>query len=212
MAQEDNDGAAHLLALKQSAGPGSAAAAAPARAGSPAPPNPETGADPWVGRFPQVDKRRSPRYRCVGSAEMRVPDTDVRTWATFTDISMHGCYVEAATTYPVGTAVHLKLDANGIQVRTKSTVRVTYAGLGMGFAFTEISEEDSKHLRELVRVVWRPSIVRPGMAVPVAAGARDSVPVITDPAAALQALIEFFDNRHMLMREEFLRILRKSQG
>jgi hypothetical protein len=37
-------------------------------------------------------------------------------------------------------------------------------------------------------------------------------PVIADPAAAVRALTEFFENRQMLMREDFLKILRQSQN
>jgi len=37
------------------------------------------------------------------------------------------------------------------------------------------------------------------------------VPLISDPAAAVQALMEFFENRQLLMREDFLRVLKKSQ-
>jgi hypothetical protein len=40
----------------------------------------------------------------------------------------------------------------------------------------------------------------------------NAVPLITDPGAAVQALIEFFESRQMLMREDFLRIVRKSQA
>jgi hypothetical protein len=39
-----------------------------------------------------AEKRRSPRYKCEGSAEMRELSCDVHTWATVTDISRHGCY------------------------------------------------------------------------------------------------------------------------
>jgi hypothetical protein len=38
-----------------------------------------------------------------------------------------------------------------------------------------------------------------------------AVPLIADPAAALRALTDFFENRQVLMRDDFLRILRKSQ-
>ena len=40
----------------------------------------------------------------------------------------------------------------------------------------------------------------------------EAVPPIANPTAAMLALIEFFENRQMLMREDFLRILRNSQG
>jgi hypothetical protein len=39
----------------------------------------------------------------------------------------------------------------------------------------------------------------------------DAMPTIANPAAALQALTEFFESRQMLMRDDFLRIVRKSQ-
>src|SRR5882672_12294888 len=136
MTQESNESVSYLVALKQSTSGG--AAAAPARSvGSPG--HVSTG----------LEKRRSPRYKCEGSAELRQEASDVRTWATFTDVSMHGCYVEAASTYPVGTVVHVKLEANTFQVQATGKVRVTYPSLGMGIAFTDVSEIDRARLKEL---------------------------------------------------------------
>ena len=54
-----------------------------------------------------------PVTKCEGSAEVREDGCDVRTWATFTDVSVHGCYVEAQATYPAGTILHLKLEVKG---------------------------------------------------------------------------------------------------
>ena len=108
MAHEIDEGVAYLRSLKQSS-PQSAAAAAPARY-SPA-------AGGAAGdQFKGAEKRRSPRYKCEGSAELREEGCDVRTWATFSDISLHGCYVEAQATYPANTQLHMKLDANGVRV------------------------------------------------------------------------------------------------
>jgi hypothetical protein len=211
---EENDGGVHYLqALKQSGSSATSTAAAPARKASSqtvAGPDSGPGTTPMT---PGLEKRRSPRYKCEGSLELRVADSEVRTWAKFTDISMHGCYVEAATTFPVGSKGHLKLEANGFQVSTKGEVRVSYPNLGMGIAFRETSEEDGRRLRELLKTVSRPSvIVGPRVASALRPGARESAPIISDASAAIQALLEFFEHRHMLMREEFLRILRKSQG
>ena len=66
---------------------------------------------------------------------MRTEGCDVRTWATFTDISLYGCYIEAQATFPAGTVLNLKLEANGIRVETRGNVRVNYPYLGMGVAF-----------------------------------------------------------------------------
>ena len=115
-------------------------------------------------QFKGAEKRRSPRYKCEGSVELREEGCDVRTWATFTDISLHGCYVEAQATYPANTQLHMKLDANGVRVETKGSVRVSYPYLGMGIAFVEMSEENLTRLRSLLATVSRTIIVGPGMA------------------------------------------------
>jgi hypothetical protein len=39
-----------------------------------------------------------------------------------------------------------------------------------------------------------------------------SMPIILNPAAALQALADFFDGHTLLSKDEFIRLLRKSQG
>lgn len=214
----DNDSVSYLKALKQTVAlqPTSAAAPAPARD-----PNLEehpaavtAGSAVPQPQFAGAEKRRSPRYKCEGSAEMREEGCDVRTWATFTDVSQHGCYVEAQATYPVGSVLHMKLAANGITVETQGTVRVSYPYLGMGIAFTAMSDEERKRLRELLGTISHPTMIMgPGMASSLpSCGPLDSVPLISDARSALQALMEFFESHHMLTREEFLRVLRKSQA
>jgi PilZ domain-containing protein len=143
---------------------------------------------------------------------MREEGSEVPTWASFTDISMHGCYIEIMTTYPVGTVLEMKLEANGFQVIAKGTVRICYAGLGMGIAFGEMSEDNRTHLRALLKTIARPTVVMgPAIASSLPSGAMDSVPLISDPGAALRALVQYFNERQMLLRPEFLQILRKSQ-
>ncbi len=72
---------------------------------------------------------------------MRELTCDVHTWATFTDISLHGCYVEAQATYPVGIVLQMKLAANGVKVEVTGNVRVSYPYLGMGIAFVNMTNE-----------------------------------------------------------------------
>jgi hypothetical protein len=198
MEEEIDPGVAYLRALKRTSGPHSASAATTAGPG---------------GQLTGSEKRRSPRYHCEGSVQIREEGRDVHTWATFTDISLHGCYVEAQATYPVGTILHLKLDANGERVETKCSVRVSYPYLGMGIAFTEMSDENRLRLRALLATVSRSFLTMgPGIASSLPSLAPlGALPSITDPAGALKALTEFFESRQMLMREDFLRVIRKSQ-
>jgi hypothetical protein len=214
MSQEVNDSVSYLRALQRSSGPHEGTAAAPARETSPAQHSGPEGADGNSHQqFQGTDKRRSTRYKCDGSAEIREDGCDVQTWAAFTDVSLHGCYVEAQATYPVGAVLHLKLDANGVRVESKGIVRVSYPYLGMGIAFSEVSEETRERLKQMLGTIARPTaIMGPGIASSFPArGPLDALPPIADPTAAVQALTEFFESRQMLMREDFLRILRKSQ-
>ena len=175
MEHERNDRTAYLQALQQAdtlsaggrAALGTVPSSDPATANSGAAPQPN-----------MVEKRRSPRYKCEGSAEMTEVDGDTRSWASFNDISMHGCYVEATSTYSVGTSA-------------KGTVKVNAPYLGMGIAFTEMSQDDRARLRSLLQSIARPSVVMgPGIA---AAGLREPMLVISDPAAAVQALVQVFE-------------------
>jgi hypothetical protein len=157
-----------------------------------------------------AEKRRSARYKCEGSAQLGEEGCDVRTWATFTDISLHGCYLEAQATYPAGTVLHMKLEANGVRVETKGNVRVNYPYLGMGIAFVDMSEENVACLKELLsKILHRTLIVGAGVASSLPSDG--SQPLISDPYTVIQSLVEFFENRQMLTREDFLRILSKNQ-
>jgi len=212
MAEEGNN-VSYLASLKQAS---EAAAAAPARESKPAASSTAkpSGALPDSQRFSGLEKRRSPRYRCEGSVEMSEECVELHTWTSFTDISLHGCYVEATATYPVGTHLHIRLEANGFKVNAKGEVRVSYPHLGMGIAFTEISEEDRSRLRELLRSISRPSVILGSGTNSVASVLKrsESLPPVTKPEAAIKAVIDFFDERPLLTREEFSRLLRKSQG
>lgn len=130
MREEINDGSAYLKALKQATSFQSGAAAAPAREAERLSENASTVEN--GENFQGAEKRRCPRYKCEGSAEVREEGCDVRTWASFTDIGLHGCYVEAQATYPADTLLHMKLEAGGIRVETKGKVRISYPHPGDG--------------------------------------------------------------------------------
>jgi hypothetical protein len=212
---ESSDGANYLSGLKQSGSP-QAAGAAPARVPeaprSTAAPATEAASSNKAGAV-GVENRRSPRYRCKGSARLQVIGSTVAIWATFADISMHGCYVEAASPLGVGTVIGLQLEVNGFRVEATGVVRVAYPSLGMGISFDKISEEDRERLRGLVRSISPPSVIVSPRVTPRSPliPLSDASPPVANPGAALQAMLNFFEDRHIMGREEFLRILRKSQ-
>jgi PilZ domain len=161
------------------------------------------------------ERRQSPRYKCSGSAKFRVEGSDVRTWGTLTDISQHGCYVELMATFPVGANVDLELELNGIRAQVKGEVRVSYPCLGMGIAFREITDENQLRLLQILRTLMPGDTLATAAASeapPSDRSAPASLPIIVNAPAALQALVDFFEAHAFLSKEEFLRVLRKSQG
>jgi len=214
MAEESNEGIAYLKELKQPDNPVEATAATPARESISEERPDSSGAEADSGRpFKVTEKRRSYRYKCEGSAELREEGCEEPTWATFRDVSLHGCYMEEQATYPVGCILHMKLEANGVQVECKGTVHVNYPYLGMGIAFQEMSEASVARLREMLSKISRRAVFRvQGTTSSLAGGTLNVVAQIADPSSALRAVAQFFENRQTLMRDDFLSILRKSQS
>src|SRR5579863_827376 len=213
MRDEEDAGAAYLAALKQSRAP-AGAGAAPARALDPSS-NPQAGDAVPSGKTnnPNQEKRKSPRYQCSGKVRLQPSGSGASTWATFTDISIRGCYIESAVPYPQGAMLDLKLDANGFHIEATGEVRVAYPGLGMGISFSKMLEADRGRLHDLVSSISPRSVIM-GARLPTESVlmARPNAPVaVTNPSGALQAMQKFFENRHMMGREEFLKILRDSQ-
>jgi hypothetical protein len=156
------------------------------------------------------ERRRSPRYKCEGSAEFRVGGSDVRTWGTFTDVSRHGCYVEMTATFPVGSIVDLGLELKGVRAYVSGEVRVSYPLLGMGIAFREVSAEDQQRLEEMIELLNPPRAVKRNLEPEAMKPVGASMPIVLDAGAALRALTEFFDTRGLLTKEDFIRVLRRS--
>jgi hypothetical protein len=204
MSDENGAGASYLAALRQSRSP---QAAGPKPAPIPFSSGPGAGA-PAGTPSKNSEKRKNPRYRCQGSVHLREATSKVATWATLTDISLNGCYVEASAGYGVGANLTLTIEVNGIRFETSGEVRAAYPGLGMGIAFTGLSDLNRAHLRKLIESFPQRSFT-PGSRVATHALSLppESLPPISNPNAALQAMQKFFEDRHMMGREEFLRIL-----
>jgi len=171
------------------------------------------GSAPSESKEPEIatgtkERRRSIRYRCDGSAELRPKDSDVRTWGTLSDISVHGCYIEMTATYPVGTCVDLSLEVVGVRVHVAGEVKVSYPFLGIGIAFREVDFEEREKLRELLQRLSTSgrSITREPAAI-----RSDGLPVsLPSPNQAYEMgreLANFFQNHSDLPQATFAEIL-----
>lgn len=206
---EDNTaGSSYLSRLKQrgSGPPAAATGAAP----EPTPAADFPSRDPSTNpqRAARTEKRRSPRYKCKGSARLQASDSAVFTWATFADISSQGCYIETPAPYRVGAMLSLTLDGNSVRVETTAEVRAAYPGLGMGLLFKRMSEADRGRLGELVNSISQPAAILVTKGVQSALQS-DPLRAVANADAALQAIFNFFEDRQMMGRDEFHRIVRQ---
>ncbi len=59
------------------------------------------------------EKRRSPRYSFIASAELIEERADVRIASRVSELSLHGCYLDMMNPFPTGTMVLVKIAAGG---------------------------------------------------------------------------------------------------
>ncbi|MFY9558925.1 MAG: PilZ domain-containing protein [Terriglobales bacterium] len=196
--RKTEEGVNYLRRLKAQGGGEEPSAAASGTTS--AAPNPQTS-------YPGKERRRSPRFGCAGSVEFKAEGSDVRMWGTMTDVSLHGCYVEMSTTFPVGTKVDLILEALGIRVRAQGTVRVSYPFLAMGIRLMEIEPGQQVQLEQLLSALAG-SHAPPNAGLAQASAAADAV-AAADPNAFLAEIRRFFESSLILSREEFLQIAKR---
>ncbi len=153
------------------------------------------------------ERRKSPRLRCSGSVEFRAEGSDVRMWGTLTDISLHGCYVEMQTTFPVDTKVNLVLKSFGVRIQAPGTVRASYPFLGMGICFAEIEPAQQLQLRQLLDALTGHATVSNGVSAEENS-MKDTV-ASADARAFLDEIAEFFQKNQMLSRDQFHEIAKR---
>jgi hypothetical protein len=98
----------------------------------------------------QKERRRFPRYRCEGKAEIRVPDSTTVIWGTVTDLSSGGCYVELPSPLAMGQVAKLDLSVLDVTIVIEAKVAVVHPMFGMGVAFTNCNQQEFQKLQEIL--------------------------------------------------------------
>ncbi len=139
--------------------------------------------------------------------EFRAEGNDTRMWGTLTDVSLHGCYVEMNTTFPVDTKVDLVLKSFGIRILASGTVRATYPFLGMGICFAELEPTEKLQLKQLLAALaGRSTAANGGLAEEN--GMKETLKA-ADPRAFLDEVTVFFQKSPLLSREDFHQIAKR---
>jgi PilZ domain len=137
--------------------------------------------------------RKHPRYQCSGGVELRQQNAGTLIRASLSDISLTGCYVETASTLPIGSMVSFHLRTHDLELNGKAMVKAAHPSAGMGIAFLHLSQEDQQNLEFLIGALagMREMLTQEDRTF-VAADSQKGGPVTqsTSPAAAAAPLPE----------------------
>lgn len=100
----------------------------------------------------EQDRRRSPRFPLIASAEIHEENNGSRLTARISDISTTGCYVDTINPLPGGTAVHVKIFNETQSFEASAKVAYSVLHLGMGLSFGEVAPSSRDVLQE-----WLPN-------------------------------------------------------
>jgi hypothetical protein len=84
------------------------------------------------------ERRRTPRYIFIASAELIEEKSDVRVASRVSELSRHGCYLDMMNPFPTGTLVLLKIWAADTVFQTKGRIIYSQPNMGAGVVFLDV--------------------------------------------------------------------------
>ena len=92
------------------------------------------------------EKRRSPRYSFIASAELIEVKADVRIASRVSELSRYGCYLDMMNPFPTGTMVLVKISAGEAFFESKAKIIYSQMNMGAGVGFLEMNAESQAAL------------------------------------------------------------------
>jgi PilZ domain len=84
------------------------------------------------------ERRRTPRYIFIASAELYEEQSDVRVASRVSELSLNGCYLDMMNPFPPGTIILLKILAGDLTFQSKARVIYATQNMGAGVAFLDV--------------------------------------------------------------------------
>ena len=92
------------------------------------------------------EKRRSPRYSFIASAELIEERADVRIASRVSELSRFGCYLDMMNPFPTGTMVLVKIAAADAFFEAKGKIVYSQPNMGAGVGFLEVEPSSQEAL------------------------------------------------------------------
>jgi hypothetical protein len=101
--------------------------------------------------LPAEEKRRHPRYRCQGSAEVLLPQGGMLFRGRILDLSVSGCFIETAMpNLERGTLVEVYFVTNQLQFRVQGNIAEVRNKHGAGISFVNVSPRTADRIVALI--------------------------------------------------------------
>jgi hypothetical protein len=153
----------------------------------------------------EQDRRLASRKMLVASVEAEELTSGVNLSARTSDVSVHGCYLDTINPFSPGTRIRVHLTKGNETVHSLAVVTYAHTGLGMGVAFTEISEDS----REIIQR-WIADLERGNPSPKFSRSVRNPAPGISNDDRAtsrVERLIQILVKKRVLTHEEARTIL-----
>ena len=87
------------------------------------------------------ERRRSPRYMFIASAELVEERADVRIATRVSELSLNGCYLDMMNPFPVDTLVLVKISAGEDFFQSRGKIVYSQPNMGAGLVFLEVEPQ-----------------------------------------------------------------------
>jgi PilZ domain len=84
------------------------------------------------------ERRRTPRYPFIATAEVIDQSSQARISTRVTELSLHGCYVEMPNPFPKDTPIKIKIYSEGKFFESNGVTVYSQPNLGIGVTFREM--------------------------------------------------------------------------
>jgi hypothetical protein len=98
-----------------------------------------------AGRIPpeaemvEQDRRLTPRYSFIASAEVADEQSGAGVAARISELSLNGCYLDMVNPLPMRTNVLINISSGADSFRAKGRIVYVHPGIGAGVIFVDVS-------------------------------------------------------------------------
>lgn len=156
----------------------------------------------------QDERRNVQRFVINADSEVEEPKAKAKVNGRMTDIGLGGCYVDAMTTFPVGTHVIVRMMREDLPFEAGAKVVFASPGLGMGLAFSNLGPEQQRQLSQWIAELSGTAIEAPKPAKVPASQLRELMGRGGERGALVQ-LITLLTRKGMLTESEFEQLVRQ---